>query len=320
MKASGFRVLTVGLASAALFSLCACGSDTAGAENSVAATGGAGAGGSAGAPAVDAGGAGGAAGGASGMGGSVVGGGGTGGTGGSAGGGGGVSDGGFSTDATVPDSQTTPDAKVPADAASCTGCTPSAFEADPTGWEDLFPKPGFANWTRVPASIGTVWALSADGGTLICNGVGANEVFLNGAVRGNGIFHVEWRWGTAQTPPAGPYNGGVLVRASADGVTWVQAQVARAPQTSVVGDLIVVMPADAGTTRIDVPQTGANREALLGQWNTYEVTAQGAKISEWVNGATTATYDGVPMATGRVGLQAEGALYEVRSIKYKPLN
>jgi hypothetical protein len=143
---------------------------------------------------------------------------------------------------------------------------------------------------------------------------------LNNVDRGNGIFHVEWRWGTAQNPPAGPYNGGVFVRTSADGVIYAQAQVAHAPQTAVVGDLIFVVPADAGTKRIDVPQTGANREAPLGQWNTYEVTAQGAKISEWVNGATTASYDGVPMATGRVGLQAEGALYEVRSIKYKPLN
>jgi hypothetical protein len=314
METSAFRVLIGGLASAVLFSMCACGSEKTGAETPNAA-GGSGQGG-AGAPGLDAGGSGGATGGTSGggTGGSVAAGGGSGGTGGSA------YDGGPATDAAVLDSQPVSDAKAPGDAASCTGCTPSAFETDPTGWEDLFPKLGFANWTRVPSSANTVWAFSADGSMLICNGVGAAEALLNNVDRGNGIFHVEWRWGTADIAPAGPYNGGVFVRTSADGVVYAQAQVARAPQTSVVGDLIFVVPADGGTKRIDVPQTGANREAPPGQWNTYEVTAQGATISEWVNGATTATYNGVPMATGRVGLQAEGALYEVRSIKYKPLN
>jgi hypothetical protein len=57
----------------------------------------------------------------------------------------------------------------------------------------------------------------------------------------------------------------------------------------------------------------------VGDWNTYEITCKGSSISLWVNGGLTCVCEDFPFAKGRLGLQAEFAAYEFRSLKYKPL-
>jgi hypothetical protein len=91
------------------------------------------------------------------------------------------------------------------------------------------------------------------------------------------------------------------------------------PKGPLVGDIIELIPADPQPRRVDVYQKGPSREAPVGEWNTYEITCRGNSVTVWVNGGVTASIDDCPMAKGRVGLQAEFALYEVRTIKYKPL-
>lgn len=199
----------------------------------------------------------------------------------------------------------------------------SALESDPKGWIDLFPDKDLKGWIRAtvdPKAKQKVFGLSEDGKLLVVDGRGhVLENHLYEKEFTDGIYHVEWRWGKDQGEKP-EYNGGVYVRAAADAKTWIQAQVAHAPKPPVVGDFIKMIPVDGKPQRADVIQKGPSREAPLGDWNTYEVTCKGKSISLWVNGGVTATIDDCPFPSGRVGLQAEFALYEVRAVKFKPLN
>jgi len=212
-------------------------------------------------------------------------------------------------------------------AAACVGASSqdgakSALESDPSGWVDVFPDKDFKGWKRVPIDPlqpKAVWRHSADGKLLLCDGTGGvKEVLINDEERGDGIFHVEWRWGKEQDPTPN-YNGGIYVRSAPDGKTWIQAQVARGPKPPGVGDMIGMLLEDGKPKRTDLLQKGASREAAVGEWNTYEITCKGPTIALWVNGAVTAIWENCPFPKGRLGLQAEFAAYEFRSLKYKPL-
>jgi len=195
----------------------------------------------------------------------------------------------------------------------------SALEKDPQGWEDLMPGKTLKGWRRVPIdplAAKTVWSVSEDGKTLLIDGVHAKEMLLEETERGNGVFHVEWRFRKGEGPKP-LYNGGVYVRTALDGKVWVQAQVAEQEKHPVCGDLFALMPgADKPAPFL---QKSPSRAKPIGEWNTYEVTCKGKSISLWVNGATTVTWDGCEWPKGHLGLQAEFAFVEVRSLKYKPL-
>src|SRR6185503_160843 len=115
----------------------------------------------------------------------------------------------------------------------------SALEADPSGWVDVFPDKDLKGWKRVPIDplqSKAVWKHSSDGKLLLCDGTGGvKEVLINDEERGDGIFHVEWRWGKEQEPTPN-YNGGIYLRSSADGKVWIQAQVRakRSPRGSAI--------------------------------------------------------------------------------------
>jgi hypothetical protein len=198
----------------------------------------------------------------------------------------------------------------------------SALESNPAGWTDLFPDKDFKGWRRVPIdplAAKAVWKHSADGKTLLCDGTGGvKELLMNEEERGDGIFHVEWRWGKDQGEKPN-YNGGIYLRSALDGKTWIQAQVARGAKPPVVGDFIGMLAEDGKPKRVDLLQKGPSREAPVGDWNTYEITCKGKAISLWVNGGVTLVWEDFPIARGHLGLQAEFAAYEFRSLKYKPL-
>ena len=184
---------------------------------------------------------------------------------------------------------------------------------------DLFPSKDLKGWTRVPIkplADKPVWTVSEDGKTLVIDGVGATEILLYEKEFGDGVFHVEWRWRKNEDPKY-VYNGGVYVRTAMDGKTWVQAQVARAEKPPVVGDLMGMIPGD--TKRQDYFQKGPSPEAPVGEWNSYDVTCKGDRIDLSVNGKATATWEKCPLLKGRVGLQAEFAVIEVRAIRFKPM-
>jgi hypothetical protein len=171
-----------------------------------------------------------------------------------------------------------------------------------------------------PLADKSVWQVRPDG-SLFIDGVGAKEMLLTEREFGDGSLHVEWRFLPADAArPAGAtpvYNGGVYVRTALDGKSWVQLQVARADQPPIVGDIIAQVPGQAA--RVDVFQTQPSAAAPIGEWNTYDVSLRGSAIDLGVNGKPAASWAACPIASGHLGLQAEGSPIEVRAFRYRPL-
>jgi hypothetical protein len=223
----------------------------------------------------------------------------------------------------APASAAPPTAPVPSTAAP----EPKAVATPPSpagagAWENLLASATLEGFRRVPIdplASKTVWQVRPDG-VLFIDGVGAKEMLLSEREFGDGRLQVEWRFLPAQppTPDAAPvYNGGVYVRTPLDGKSWVQLQVAHAEKPPVVGDLIAQVPGK--TERIDVFQTAATRAPPIGDWVRYDITLRGPRIELRVDGRETVAWADCPMLTGHVGLQAEGAAIEVRSMKFQPL-
>ncbi len=189
------------------------------------------------------------------------------------------------------------------------------------GWTDLMPGKDLKGWKRVPIdplAAKPVWSVSGDGKLLLVDGVDAKEMLLYEKELGDGVLHVEWRFRKQEGPKA-VYNGGVYVRTSMDGKAWVQAQVAHQEKPPVVGDLFADVLVEGKTERVQALQKGPDRASPPGEWNAFDLTCRGKAITLAVNGHVTAEWAGCPMARGHVGLQAEFAFIEVRSLKFKPL-
>lgn len=199
----------------------------------------------------------------------------------------------------------------------------NALAADPKGWVDLLPGKDFKGWKRVPIApdvklnAKNPWSLDADGKTLLCDGVGVKEMLLHEQERADGIFHVEWRF--RKVAGKADYNSGVYVRTSADGKTWLQAQVAHLDKPPLMADLFGDLPVEGQVKRVQIRGFGHQRVHPPGDWNTYEVTCKGKTISVRLNGDVVTTWNECPVARGLVGLQAEFWFIEFRNLKFKPL-
>jgi hypothetical protein len=200
--------------------------------------------------------------------------------------------------------------------------TKSALESDPIGWTDLLADKSLKGWKRVsipPKSklnAKNPWKVDADTGMLVCDGVGIHEMLLFDKELGDGIFHVEWRFKKLDGKKGG-YNSGVYVRNSADGAIWHQAQVGNKNVGYIFGQTLI------DGKRAGIPgnkKPGPQRGKEAGEWNTYEITCKGPKMTLWVNGAVTAVWDGCQVPRGYLGLEAEGYLIEFKNVKYKDLD
>jgi hypothetical protein len=184
-------------------------------------------------------------------------------------------------------------------------------------WQNLMPDDKLTGFKRVPIdplADKAVW--QPQGGMLVIDGVGAKEMLLYEKELTDGVLRVEWRFRPA-TGDKPVYNGGVYVRTPLDGKSWVQLQAANVDKPPVIGDLIAQVP--TSTERVNVFQTAASPGKPVGEWNTYEVTARGKSIELRVNGQHTVTWADCPLPSGHVGLQAEGAVIEVRKLEYGAL-
>ena len=197
----------------------------------------------------------------------------------------------------------------------------SALETDARGWIDLLSDKSLKGWTRVPvppsAALGEVsqWKVDSASGNLICDGdKTGHEMLRYDREFDDFILHAEFRF-TAREGDA-RYNSGVYVRNSADGSIWHQAQVG----SSSGGFLFGNTPVKGIAQRINLrEQVKENRVRPAGEWNTFEIRAEGPKISLWVNGAVTCEYDRCEVARGYVALEAEGFRIEFRNLKLKEL-
>ena len=63
----------------------------------------------------------------------------------------------------------------------------------------------------------------------------------------------------------------------------------------------------------------SGNEKPAGEWNKYEITAQGGTITVKVNGKLLNEATGCDVRAGQIGLQSEGGVIHFRNITLVPL-
>ena len=198
--------------------------------------------------------------------------------------------------------------------------TPAALNADPAGWTDLMPPADLQGWYRVTVPPGrplgrAQWHVDTARNVLICDGDGGHEMLLTEKEYGDAIFHFEFCYTKIEGKTG--YNSGAYVRNSRDGAIWHQAQFGDAKDGYLFGET----PTADGKKKFFSLQKQVTdmRVKPAGEWNTFEVTARGRTLTLWVNGAVTCQFDACGLASGHVGLEAEGYRIEFRNLKLKEL-
>ena len=188
------------------------------------------------------------------------------------------------------------------------------------GWVDILPSASFANWTRVaippdkaldPVSQ---WSVDVPRRVVICEGNHGHEWLRYNRELGDIILHVEWRFTKLEGGKG--YNSGVFVRNDANGRVWHQAQVGAGNDGYIFGQTLI------GGKLSEMkfsPKPEISHIKPPGEWNTYEIRCQGAKITLSVNGQASAEFTAPEVPKGYLGLEAEGFRIEFRNIRYKLL-
>ncbi|HET7100399.1 MAG TPA: DUF1080 domain-containing protein [Terriglobia bacterium] len=199
----------------------------------------------------------------------------------------------------------------------------SHAEPKPSGWINIIPGPSLQHWTRVTIPPGrplpkrSQWSVDSATHALTCAGNGGHEFLrYDGQQLGNFLFHVEWR--LARHKGAKGYNSGVFVRNNSDGSIWYQSQVGDASGGYWFG---YDDPAVKGPISFNLQsRMAANPVKPAGEWNSFDIRCQGAKIILKVNGTTTSEFDACKNLKGYLGLEAEGSRIEFQNMRIKLLN
>ena len=197
---------------------------------------------------------------------------------------------------------------------------PSALDADPTGWKDIMPAPSFEGWTRLPfmstAPMDAVsqWKVDTTNHVLLCEGNRGHEWLRYDKELANAIFHAEYRFTKIEGGKG--YNSGVMLRNSADGAVYFQAQAGEEGTGWLFGSSMIGGQPQRFNLRSEMKE---NRVKPAGEWNVFEVWAEGPKMSVWVNGGVTTEKADITVLKGYAGLEAEGYRIEFRNVKLKEL-
>jgi len=162
-------------------------------------------------------------------------------------------------------------------------------------------------------STGEVW--SVKDGAILCRGV------PNGYMRTQASFsdfrlHLEWRW------PGEGFNSGVFLRIQQPDRVWpncIECQL----HLGDAGDFVLLGPnrltVNDSTYRIEdkwqvIPGKRPGSERAVGEWNSYDIEADGGSIMCRVNGVLQNAGKDASLASGHIGLQSEGGPIEFRNI------
>jgi hypothetical protein len=161
------------------------------------------------------------------------------------------------------------------------------------------------------------WSIDPKEGIIICKGQPAGYIRTI-APYTNYILKLQWRFSPV-TKKAG--NSGVLLRIQPPDKVWprsIEAQL----QSGAAGDFWLIEGA-----RLDTPEErvdkGAPRHRLrtrtnekpIGQWNEYEITCDGGRVTLKVNGEVLNEGTNAEEVAGTIGLQSEGSEIHFRNIR-----
>jgi hypothetical protein len=194
------------------------------------------------------------------------------------------------------------------------------MRAQQSDWTDLLPDETLKGWTRIPIPAidglkpKLQWRVDASQRALICSGDGGHEWLRYDTELGDFILQVDWRF-TPRGPDEKKYNSGIGVRMTRYGEVWHQAQTGLRGGY-LFGEHIV----DGAMKRFNLMQEmKENRVKPAGEWNNYEIRAQGDRITLAVNGVAVNELAGCGLRRGYIGFEAEGFEITFRNIKLKVL-
>lgn len=189
---------------------------------------------------------------------------------------------------------------------------------------DLFNGRNLDGWTYIaagqPANLADVCQVK-DGVIAITGVAGkATGFLLLPEVRENYRLHIEWRWTGTVTAST---NGGILLHVSPGALQqglWPISFQMQLKSTR-AGDMISM--ASAANAEANAGLT-ANRqkdasEKPAGEWNTADIVVRGDTIETTLNGVLQNKVTKCTPASGRIGFQLEGHLFELRAIRLTPL-
>jgi len=196
----------------------------------------------------------------------------------------------------------------------------SAQEAvTPTNHLELFNGKDLSGWTffmRDNADPANTW--SATNGLIHCAGKPVGYIRSEKSYRDYKLT-VEWRF-VKIAPKAD--NGGVLVHMQSPDKLWppcIQCQ----GKHGAIGDLFLMGGAESKEHRgkdanTALPKT-SDAEKPVGEWNTTVMICSGNSAKAIVNGTPVNETIECTILSGKIGMQCEGAEFEVRKIFIEPL-
>ena len=194
-------------------------------------------------------------------------------------------------------------------------CAGMAF-GQATGTVDLMPDESLHGWTRIPIPAvdglqpKMQWHADPAQHTLTCTGDGGHEWLRYDKELGDFVFEADWRFTPRATGEKG-YNSGIGVRLSPWGELWYQAQTGLSGGY-LFGDNLV----DGAIKRFNLSkEMKENRVKPAGEWNHYEIRAQGPRITLAVNGETVNELRNFALLRGYIGLEAEHYEITFRNLK-----
>ncbi|HWE37007.1 MAG TPA: DUF1080 domain-containing protein [Isosphaeraceae bacterium] len=197
-----------------------------------------------------------------------------------------------------------------------------AQDDEKDGWSDLLKRggPELKGWTRLTIppkgklNPKSQWSYDPSTGLLTCRGDGGHEWLRWDEPLGDFVYHVEWRFVPVEGKKG--YNSGVYVRNSDDATVWHQAQTGDASGGFLFGET----RRDGKLSRFNLSNKLLARAVRpAGEWNTFEITCKGKDVTLRTNGEVTNEWHDCPVASGHVGLEAEGWRIEFRNVKVKAI-
>jgi len=197
------------------------------------------------------------------------------------------------------------------------------------GGVDLFNGKDLANWKAVSAKpeVGKDQVWSVRDGMIVCKGDPMGYIHTDQSYS-NFRLLVEWRWAPGQPPG----NSGVFLRINGQPKPLprcIECQL----KSGDAGDLygFHAMKIDGAAERrreVKNHELGgdfvgvkkiAGHENPPGQWNRYEILADGPKLTIWVNGKKVNEAFDTEVVSGPIGLQSEGGEIHFRNVRLVPL-
>ncbi|HLP75581.1 MAG TPA: DUF1080 domain-containing protein [Candidatus Paceibacterota bacterium] len=179
----------------------------------------------------------------------------------------------------------------------------------------LFNGKDFTGWDfcmKNGADPAKTWSVT--NGVIHCNGAAV------GYLRTTTSHHdyrltVEWRF-TKMAPKAD--NTGILVHIQPPDKVWPQCVQVQGKHDH-LGDLFLMSGAESKEHRsmdanVPLPLRGGSAEKPIGEWNICETVCSGNSVQTFINGRLLNETSGCTVSNGMIGIQSEGADFEIRKI------